>query len=375
MKREILAKKNTDKDEVAILEDGVLVEYHHRHTGELVRGTVIVGKVMDYTPSLDAYFIDIGAGTNGFLPGRFVDKRTASGNIMLLQVVRAAVGDKGMTLSSIISISGTYSVISSDMRKHRVSGKIKDRDERERLSNIIRDHRPENAGIIIRTNARHVVESEIIEDIETVHGQYNKIISSSGKPGDIIYMPLTVIEESMRTFDPLNDIVYLDDMDLFNKYFSSYAEPGKPSPVKYYDKDYDMYDFFSVSNKIRSAMRRKVWLKSGGSLVFDYTEAMCVIDVNTSKNTGSGNFSDTALRTNTEAAAEIAVQIRLRNIGGIIVIDFIDMDKTSNSELDKIFRKHLQKDDHKMTVGGFTALGNYEITRIRKGKRLHIYER
>ena len=163
-------------------------------------------------------------------------------------------------------------------------------------------------------------------------------------------------------------------MDIFNKYFKQFSIPGSAVAVKYYNKDYDMYDFFGISNKIKQALGRKVWLKSGGSLVFDYTEAMCVIDVNTSKNTGSGNFSETAYKTNIEAAAEIAVQIRLRNIGGIIIVDFIDLDKVKSKELDIIFRSQLQKDGKKMTVGGFTFLENYEITRIREGRRLGHFD-
>jgi ribonuclease G len=177
----------------------------------------------------------------------------------------------------------------------------------------------------------------------------------------------------MRSFNPLKDTVYFDDKGLFDKYFSKFTRPGKASSVKYYDKPYDLFAFFNISNKIKEAAGRRVRLKSGGTIVFDYTEAMCVVDVNTSKNTGSDNFEETAFKTNMEAAREIAVQIRLRNIGGIVVIDFIDMSRENNEKLNHEFRKHLAKDDRKMTIGGFTTLGNFELTRIRKGVRLETY--
>lgn len=374
MNRKILVKQHNGNESVAILENGSLVEYLHRKEGEIVRGTVISALIKEYQPSLDAFFADTGKDLPGYLPGKFIDRNLKPGTVMPLQVVKSETRNKGMTLSSQISVSGDYCVILGDADKCRISSKIQDDDERARLRELAKENCPEGRGIILRTNAGGIDSEDIIMDINNTVEKYNRIISTNGSPGDTIYTPASIAEDVMRNINPQNDIVYFNDLEIFNFYFKRHAIPGKPSPVKYYDKDYEMFAFFGISNKIKEASRRKVWLKNGGTLVFDYTEAMCVVDVNTSKNTGSGNFKDTALRTNLEAAAEIAVQIRLRNIGGIIVIDFIDMDKDDCERLDKAFREHLSRDKKKMTVGGFTALGNYEITRIRKGKRIEIYD-
>lgn len=372
MNRTILVKIHNGDESVVILEDGILVEYMHRKDGEIARGSVLMAEVKEYQKSLDAYFLNIGASNPGYMPGKFLDENINIGRIIPLQVVKPQTKQKGMTLSAWISISGKYCVILSQSGKCRISSKIVDEKEYNRLKILAQLNCPENRGIIIRTNAVGVSDEYIKEDIIKTNELFTKVISSGGSPGEVVYLPKGITDDAMRKFNPENDIVYFNNMDIFNKYFKEYAVPGQPSSVKYYDKDYEMFSFFGISNKIDEAGRRRVWLKSGGTLVFDYTEAMCVIDVNTSKNTRSGNFKDTVLKTNMEAAAEIATQIRLRNIGGIIIIDFIEMNEADNDKLDKVFRKHLARDNKKMTVGGFTALGNYELTRIRKGKRLEI---
>jgi len=374
VKRKILIKYNKGNESVAIIEDDIVVEYLNQKADESVRGTLLIGLVKEYQPSLDAYFIDVGIDIRGFLPGKFTEKKLKTGTQLIVQVVKPAYMDKGMTLSSVISISGKYCVVTSNTEKLRVSVKIKDKSEHTRLMDLAVNNCPQGLGLIIRTNAKGLLDEMIIEDISDTTNLYKSIKAATGSPGEIIYKPEGIIDDVMRNFKIEDDIVYFDDMDIFNKYFKKFSTPGIAAPVKYYNKDYDIYDFFGISNKIKQALGRKVWLKSGGTLVFDYTEAMCVIDVNTSKNTGAGNFSDTAFKTNIEAALEIAVQIRLRNIGGIIIVDFVDMDKPKNKELDIIFREHLENDNKKMTVGGFTSLGNYEITRIRKGRRLEHFD-
>lgn len=375
MKRTILAKKNSSDESLAILEDDILVEYMHQNSGELMPGTIIVGIIEEYQSSLDAYFVNIGSDLNGFLPNKFDNGTHKTGTQLILQIVRPKMGDKGALLSSKISISGKFCVINNEAGTIYISSKINGDIRRNELLCIAKDNMNENLGIIIRTNAKNVDSAELISDIKNTRKMYKEVINSKGKIGSIIYKPDGIIDEAMRNFNCLDDTAYFNDMLLFEKYFGLLTNPGKPPSIKFYDKEYDMFAFFGISNKIKEAMSRKVWLKSGGSLVFDYTEAMCVIDVNSSKNTGSGSLADTAYKTNMEAAEEIAVQIRLRNIGGIIIIDFIDMDKEANDELDRVFRQNLSKDNKKMTVGGFTALGNYEITRIRKGRRIGANDR
>lgn len=370
MKRQILVKSDNESDSIAILEEDVLVEYLNQKSDECIRGTILLGLVKEYQPSLDAYFIDVGTDLKGFLPGKFTRKKLKTGTQIVLQIVKPVFMDKGMTLSTILSISGKYCVITSNHEKLRVSAKIKEKHEQARLMNLALNNCPKDLGLIIRTNATTIADEIITDDISLTTVQYKSILETTGSPGEIVYKPEGIVDDVMRSFNSADEIVYFNDMDVFNKYFKHFSTPGKSAPVKYYNKDYDMFEFFGIANKIKQASGRKVWLKSGGTLIFDYTEAMCVIDVNTSKNTGAGNFSDTAYKTNMEAAKEIAVQIRLRNIGGIIIIDFIDMDNLKNKKLDIIFRKYMENDRKKMAVGGFTTLGNYEITRIRKGRRL-----
>lgn len=372
MKRTIYVKSNSEYEAVAVLEDEVLVEYMQRKNGTVDRGTVLIVKIKDFSPSLEAYFGETGTENPGYLPVGFTDKKLKPGTSLPLQVVKPETGKKGMTLSALFSVTGKYCVISHDSGICRVSKKIHGAEKRERLLAIAEKHKPDSRGIIIRTDAADVSDNALIYDIEKTNLLYEDVKSATGKTGEIIMKPESLAESAMRNFNTAEDIVYFDNKELFDMYFREFAVPGKPSPVKYYDKEYDIFAFFSVINKIEEAGRRKVRLKSGGTLVFDYTEAMCVVDVNTAANTGQKNFIESAYKTNIEAAREIAVQLRLRNIGGIIVIDFIDMDKEKNDELDRQFRKFLSKDNKKMTIGGFTALGNYELTRMRKGRRLEF---
>ena len=374
MIKKIYVKNNNENARIATSENDVLVGYQFQNSNEITRGTVLIGYVKDYVPSLEAYFIDVGSDLPGYLPGKFVYEKPNIGSPMILQVVKPSAGSKGMTLSARLTIAGDMCVITKDPEKRRVSGKIKSTAKRKRLEEIARRNCPEGFGIILRTIASERSEEDIIYDIEKTTELFTGVSSGTGGPGRVVFTPAGIISEAMRTFNPDTDMVYFEDKGLFDKYFRKFTVPGQPSAVKFYDKSYDMFAFFGISNKIKTAAGRRVRLKSGGTIVFDYTEAMCVIDVNTSKNTGSGNFEETALKTNLEAAEEIAVQIRLRNIGGIIVIDFIDMIKEKNDKLNTVFRMHLSKDDRKMTIGGFTALGNYELTRIRKGVRLETYD-
>lgn len=374
MKRTILAKKTQSGESIAILEDDILVEYQHQKSGEIIPGTIIAGVVKEYQSSLDAYFIDIGSNQNGFLPGKYSNIKYKAGTQLNFQVVRPSSGDKGILLSSKISVSGKFCVINGEDNTIRISSRINSSIERERLLGIAKENLTDNIGIIVRTSAYGAGIDDLTTDFKSAKNIYKRIFSTHGEIGSVIYEPDSIIGEAMRHFNNENDVAYFNDMNLFEKYFSIFTAPGRPATIKYYDKDYEMFAFFGISTKIKEAMNRKVWLKSGGNLVIDYTEAMCVIDVNSSKNTGQQSFTGTAIKTNMEAAKEIAVQIRLRNIGGIIIIDFIDMDEKAKEELDIEFRGYLSKDNKKMTIGGFTSLGNYEITRIRKGKRLEIYD-
>ncbi|MBN2558821.1 MAG: ribonuclease E/G, partial [Clostridia bacterium] len=227
-------------------------------------------------------------------------------------------------------------------------------------------------GIIFRTKAQGQPAEILGPDIKDAFDRLARIGKASGSPGTVLSRPEGIIAGVMRTFNPATDIAFFNDIDVFGKYFDMYGRPGGAPAIKFYNEKYDMFDFFSISNKIKEASGRRVRLGCGGTIVFDYTEAMCVIDVNSARNTGSGNFRDTAVRTNLEAAGEIAVQLRLRNIGGIVVVDFIETNEEDMKRVDSEFKGHLARDGRIVNAGGFTPLGMYELIRSRKGSVLGI---
>lgn len=374
MERNILIKKNNGIIEIAVVEKGRLAELYHEKPDEMKEGTVIMGTVKNSVLSLNAFFIDIGGDMPGYLPAKnTVTANLKEGMQIPLQVVRCASGDKGMVLSEYLYVSGRYCVMGGGQKTFRVSKKIEKASERERLFVIAEKYKPADKELVIRTNAAGVCEKEIKEDIEKTDKILNGIKEERGKAGSILHRPEDIAATIMRRFNPAEDTVYFNDFDMYNLYFKNHIKRNNTEvKIKLYKKDYDMFDFFNISNKIKEASGKKVLLKCGGTLVFDYTEAMCVIDVNSAKNTKSKKFSDTVFKTNIEAAAEIALQLRVRNIGGIIVIDFIDMDKETAESLDMQFREFLSRDNRKISIGGFTSLGNYELVRSKRGKRLEI---
>ncbi|MCD6321957.1 MAG: ribonuclease E/G, partial [Clostridiales bacterium] len=214
MKRKILVKYNKGNQSVAILEEGIFVEYLNQKANESVRGTILVGLVKEYQPSLDAYFIDVGTDLKGFLPEKFAGKTLKVGTQLILQVVKPAYMDKGMTLSSVVSVSGKYCVITSNSEKLRVSAKIKEKSESERLIEIAINNCPQDLGLIIRTNANGQSDEIIAEDISNTAKLYKKIIATSGSPGETIFKPEGIIDDVMRNFNGEDDIVYFDDMDM-----------------------------------------------------------------------------------------------------------------------------------------------------------------
>lgn len=269
---------------------------------------------------------------------------------------------------------GDFCICGSINKPGRVSAKIQDEEKRKNLNAVIASFSEHNKEIIIRTIAQDNITEDIRKDVETTLNKLSDIEACKGAPGDILYKPENIIDKIIKNYNPETDKVYFNDITTFDKYFDRYRENSANKGFKHYNKEYDMFDFFSISNKLREAGMRKVRLKSGAEIVFDYTEAMCVIDINSSKNSSPGSFEETALKTNLEAASEIAIQLRLRNIGGIIVIDFIETDVQGMAETDRFFRECLKDDDRRMDIGGFTSLGNYELIRSRKGRRINIGE-
>ena len=396
-------KQNTDRPgsmtQVGVLEDGVLVE--HFVTTESARsmvGNVYLGRVQNVLPSMEAAFVDIGRGRNGVLyagevnweaaglggRARRIEQALRPGDPVLVQVTKDPIGQKGARLTTQISLAGRFLVYVPDGNSTGISRKLPD-TERKRLKAILKDVVPEGSGVIIRTAAEGVSEEEIGRDVARLAAQWEEISSASEKRiAKGSGSPVALYEEP--------DLLVKVVRDLFNEDFSSLVIEGddawetvheyvaRVAPEmedrlhRYHREDggSDVFGAYRVGEQLAKALDRKVWLPSGGSLVIDRTEAMTVIDVNTGKFTGSGgNLEETVTRNNLEAAEEIVRQLRLRDVGGMVVIDFIDMVLEANRDL--ILRRlteALGRDRTRHQVSEVTSLGLVQMTRKKLGTGL-----
>ena len=380
--------------QVAVLEDNILVEHFVTSTGSAsMVGNVYLGKVQNVLPSMEAAFVDIGRGRNGVLYAgevnweaaglggkeRKIEQALKPGDTVLVQVSKDPVGHKGARLTTQISLAGRFLVYVPGGTSTGISRKLPD-TERKRLKEILRDIVPQDAGVIIRTASEGVAEAELARDVERLQATW-KTIEEQSKNGS--GAPKTLYEEP--------DLLVKVIRDLFNEDFSKLVIEGERSwttvenyirtvapdlltRVQRYDNDsVDVFGSFRIDEQLSKALDRKVWLPSGGTLVIDRTEAMTVIDVNTGKFTGAGgsNLEETVTRNNLEAAEEIVRQMRLRDIGGMIVVDFIDMVLESNRDL--VLRRlteALGRDRTRHQVSEVTSLGLVQMTRKKLGTGL-----
>jgi ribonuclease E len=390
VERVMVVRRQGGRTQIAVLEDGVLVEHYvDREASQSYVGNVYLGKVQNVLPSMEAAFIDVGKGRNAVLYAGEVNFDTAglegqpkrieaalkSGQSVLVQVTKDPMGHKGARLTSQISLPGRYLVYVPDGSMTGISRKLPDK-ERTRLKSILKKVMPENAGVIVRTAAEGASEDELSRDVARLSAQWENIQrkAKSASPPELLYSEPDLTIRVVR--------------DVFNEDFSSLVVAGDDAwgtvdeYVRYVAphltdrltkwEDGDVFAAYRIDEQISKAMERKVWLPSGGSLVIDRTEAMTVVDVNTGKFTGQGgNLEETVTRNNLEAAEEIVRQLRLRDIGGIIVIDFIDMVLESNRDL--VLRRMLEclaRDRTKHQVAEVTSLGLVQMTRKRVGQGL-----
>ncbi|GAB4584059.1 translation initiation factor IF-2 N-terminal domain-containing protein [Nocardia sp. IFM 10818] len=380
--------------QVAVLEDNILVEHFVTSTGSAsMVGNVYLGKVQNVLPSMEAAFVDIGRGRNGVLYAgevnweaaglggkeRKIEQALKPGDTVLVQVSKDPVGHKGARLTTQISLAGRFLVYVPGGTSTGISRKLPD-TERKRLKEILRDIVPQDAGVIIRTASEGVSEAELARDVERLQQTW-RTIEEQGKNGS--GAPKTLYEEP--------DLLVKVVRDLFNEDFSklviegdrawttveNYVRTVAPDLLarveRHENNGVDVFGSFRIDEQLAKALDRKVWLPSGGTLVIDRTEAMTVIDVNTGKFTGAGgsNLEETVTRNNLEAAEEIVRQMRLRDIGGMIVVDFIDMVLESNRDL--VLRRlteALGRDRTRHQVSEVTSLGLVQMTRKKLGTGL-----
>jgi ribonuclease E len=391
VERVMVIRQVADRTQIAVLEDGVLVEHYvSRTAASSLIGNVYLGRVQNVLPSMEAAFVDIGKGRNAVLYAgevnfdavgldgqpRRIEHALKSGQSVLVQVTKDPVGHKGARLTSQISLPGRYLVFVPEGTMTGISRKLPD-TERTRLKNALKKVVPDDAGVIIRTAAEGASEEELARDVARLAAQWEDI----QKKANTASAPALLYGEPDLTIRVVRDIFNEDfsslvvagteAWDLVEAYVTHVA-PDLMERVSRWTEEQDVFAAYRIDEQIAKALDRKVWLPSGGSLVIDRTEAMTVVDVNTGKFTGQGgNLEETVTKNNLEAAEEIVRQLRLRDIGGIIVIDFIDMVLESNREL--VLRRLLEclgRDRTKHQVAEVTSLGLVQMTRKRVGQGL-----
>ncbi len=388
MKREILIDSVCGRKRLAVIEDNQLCELRYETSGQAgLSGNIYTGRVMNVLGGMNAAFVDIGLDKNGFLSagdikldlrdekelsgrleGMAIGKMVRPGQEIMVQVVKEPGGTKGPRLSGHITIPGQLLVLLPTIRYIGISRKIEDegiRSELRELAHNLMDGA--GMGMIMRTAAAEADENEIAAEYEELVEKWHSIESRSrtAKAPALIYGDDSLEKIALRDLSDSNTTFVTDDEAVY-KSLIDYAGSKKPE-IRLHTGDIPLFDVYNVDGQYDKALRHHVWLKSGGYLVIDHTEALTVIDVNTGKFTGKKSHEDTIFRINTEAAYETARQLRLRDIGGIIVVDFIDMaEQTSRDELINILKNEMVKDRTPSTVVGMTQLGLVELTRKKK---------
>ena len=386
--RSMIVREKDDRIQIGVLEDSILVEHYVARSSEAsLIGNVYIGKVQNVLPSMEAAFVDIGRGRNAVLYSGEVDWDAAetgnqprrielalkTGDKVLVQVTKDPVGHKGARLTSQISLPGRYLVYVPNGSMSGISRKLPD-TERTRLKAILKEVLPEDVGVIVRTAAEGATEEQLTFDVSRLTSQWEEIsqkVENMSAPA-LLHSESDLLIKIVR--DVFNEdfqrmIIAGDGARTAIESYLTQVAPELIERVSRYEGDGDIFDQYRINEQIEKALDRKVWLPSGGSLVIDRTEAMTVVDVNTGKFVGSGgNLEETVTKNNLEAAEEIVRQLRLRDIGGIIVVDFIDMVLETNRDLvHRRLIECLSRDRTKHQVAEVTSLGLVQMTRKKLG--------
>ena len=389
--RVMVVRQKGDRTQVAVLEDKILVEHYvTRQSASTMVGNVYLGKVQNVLPSMEAAFVDIGRGRNAVLyagevnwdasglegRARSIEQALKSGDSVLVQVTKDPIGHKGARLTSHVALSGRHLVYVPNGHASGISRKLSD-VERRRLRDVLKNLVPDGAGVIVRTAAEGAAEEELARDVKRLQSQWDDIQAKAAgghAPALLSSEPDLVIRVVRDLFnEDFREVVIqgTDAYDQVEEYLGS-VSPDLVARVRRHTGSGDAFAEWRIDEQILKGLDRKVFLPSGGHLVIDRTEAMTVVDVNTGKYTGAGgNLEETVTRNNLEAAEEIVRQLRLRDLGGIVVIDFIDMVLESNREL--VLRRLtecLGRDRTKHQVTEITSLGLVQMTRKRIGQGL-----
>ncbi|MDQ4149673.1 MAG: Rne/Rng family ribonuclease [Actinomycetota bacterium] len=382
--RKMLIAVGRERSQIAVLEGRELVEHYvaQREDRSIV-GNVYVGRVQNVLPGMEAAFLDIGELRNAVLyvgevsyeddvegPSPRIETLLKSGQSVLAQVTKDPMGSKGARLTTEVSIAGRYLVLVPQSSAVGISRRLADQ-ERKRLREIATRIRPEGHGLIVRTAAEGASEQDLERDVSRLVRIWGEVLEKSkvAKPPKLVYSePPLAIRVVRDLFTANVEQVIVDDEAVYNEIrdYLNEVTPELGDRVELYRGEERLFERYNVTEQVRKAIDRRVWLPSGGHIVIDRTEAMTVIDVNTGRFVGRSTLEDTVLRTNLEAAEEIAKQLRLRDIGGIIVVDFIDMGYEHNrAELLRVFNNALLRDKTRTQVYGVSELGLVQMTRKR----------
>lgn len=409
MASELVINVTAQETRIALIENGTIAELYIERTREKgIVGNIYKGRVVRVLPGMQAAFVDIGLEKAAFLyvadvfdaieeyetlleetkkDDRDTDEHEAShhdykvlhpiedllqeGQELLVQVSKEPIGTKGARITAHISLPGRHLVYMPTVDHIGISRRIEEEEERERLKEIVERHKPAGSGYIVRTASEGKTEEDLKSDIQYLATIWSEIVKKKEKAAApwLIHADLDVVQKVVRDIvtDDVNRIVVDSrmDQDRILQFITTFM-PKMKSSIELYDEEEPIFDNFGLEVEISRALGRKVWLKSGGYIIIEQTEALTAIDVNTGRFVGKHNLEDTILKTNLEAVKELAYQLRLRNIGGIIIIDFIDMEKEVNRE--KVYaalEEALKSDKSKTNILKISELGLVEMTRKR----------
>nr|WP_307774855.1 Rne/Rng family ribonuclease [uncultured Cetobacterium sp.] len=396
---QIIINTNRFKTRAAILENDKVMEIHIEREGEgTLNGNIYKGKVANVLPGMESAFVNIGLEKNGFLyvkdlrefeekyltgiekSEKPIEELLRVGDEVVTQVLSDPRGSKGARVTTHYTIPGKFLVLMPNNTHIAISKKIKNEEERSRLEDIFSEIVPEGMGVIIRTAAEGKSVYHFEKELQYLIKKWEEIelkIKTS-KVGELLYKDNGIISKVLRDF--LNsdiDEIIVDDENVYWEiidYIRAFSENGLKVKVKLYKEKEEIFDFYGIQSEIEKSLEETVPLNCGGTIVIQKTEALVSIDINTGKNIGSLNLEETVVKTNIEAAEEIARQLRIRNLSGIIIIDFIDMKLEEDKEtVLAILEESLKKDRVKTNIIHFTDLGLVEMTRKRTGKPLSYY--
>ncbi|MBM3215215.1 Rne/Rng family ribonuclease [Candidatus Poribacteria bacterium] len=405
MAREIIVSEDEYEVRIALLEEGRCVElFYERRDTDHILGNIYKGRVNSVLPGMQAAFVDIGTDKNAFLHvsdlqthvnefgeveraseggGRGSRNRTPieqilkKGQEILVQIDKEPIGSKGPRVTAYVTIPGRYLVYLPTSANVGISRRIEDEKERARLKELLSKHMPPSGGVIVRTASGSRGEDEFVPEVKFLVKTWEDVLAKSER----VRAPALVYEDLGLAFRMIRD-VFTDDVDRFvidsktlHEQVAQYIEGSLPTlrdKVVFHEGPDTAFEDFGIEQEIKKAIARRIWLKSGGHIVIDQTEALVAIDVNTGKFVGTEDHEETIYKNNLEAAVEIARQIRLRDLGGIIVLDFIDMENPTNRRhVLRTLEQEIRKDRARTNILQFTELGIIEMTRQRTKESLH----